>query len=177
MDRVLDLSEYDYQCVVDMLTRLGNQLNKPNYRFLKGDVIAYAIEKATDGRLRYEDATGYDSIDQITGLKYEIKSVTKAFSKTNQISGKINLCNTYKTRNPKFTKTFDYLLCVQSDPKTFSIAEFDWETCNNNKYFMDGQFNLNRKLLVQKWICKDKTIVNNIAEVRLDIRKMLENLL
>ena len=75
------LQSYDYQPVVDMLVKLGNQLNRPNYRFLKGDVIAMAIEKATHGRLKYEDAVGYDSVDKVNGLKYEIKSVTKAFSK------------------------------------------------------------------------------------------------
>ena len=177
MSKVMDLSQYDYQCVVDMLVKLGDQLNKPNYRFLKGDVIAMSLEKATGGRLEYVDGVGYDSIDKLTGLKYEIKSVTKAFSKDGNISGKINLCNTYKMTNTSFSKTFDYLLCIQTHPETFAIAEFDWETCNDNKYFMDGQFNLNRGLPVQRWVCKDKTSARNLKQVKLDVRKLLESVL
>ena len=168
------LQSYDYQPVVDMLVKLGNQLNRPNYRFLKGDVIAMAIEKATHGRLKYDDAVGYDSVDKVNGLKYEIKSVTKAFSKDDTISGKINLCNTYKINGTKFNRTFDFLLVVQSDPETFAIAMFDWETCNANHYFMDGQYNLNRGLKVSEWICKDKTVVKSLPPIKLDVKKLLE---
>lgn len=173
----MNLSSYDYQCVVDMLVKLGDQLNTKNYRFLKGDVIAMAIEKATNGQLKYEDAVGYDSVDQIDGIKYEIKSVHKAFSKKDKISGKINLSNTYKVENPKFEKTFDYLLVVQSDPKNFAIAIFDWETCKKNSYFMSGQFNLKTGLSVKNWVCKDNTEFRYLEPVKLNIRKLLETVL
>lgn len=171
------MSSYDYQCVVDMLIKLGDQLNKKNYRFLKGDLIAMALEKATNGRLKYEDAIGYDSVDQIDGTKYEIKSVYRAFSKKNKISGKINLSNTYKVENPKFEKTFDYLLVVQSNPKDFAIAAFDWKTCKTNSYFMSGQFNLKTGIDVQKWVCKNNTKFTYMEPVKLDIRKLLETVL
>lgn len=173
----MNMSSYDYQCVVDMLIKLGDQLNKKNYRFLKGDLIAMALEKATNGRLKYEDAIGYDSVDQIDGTKYEIKSVYRAFSKKNKISGKINLSNTYKVENPKFEKTFDYLLVVQSNPKDFAIAAFDWKTCKTNSYFMSGQFNLKTGIDVQKWVCKNSTKFRYLEPVKLDIRKLLETVL
>jgi len=177
MAEKIDLAEYDYQCVVDMLVKLGSQLNRPNYRFLKGDIIAMSLEKATNGRLEYVDAVGYDSIDQFTGKKYEIKSVSKAFSKDDRVSGKVNLCNTYKMSGTNFAKTFDYLICVQTDPSIFAIAEFSWETCDKNKYFMDGQFNLKRGTLVERWICKDRTEVKNLSEVKLNVKKLLETVL
>lgn len=173
----MNLQSYDYQPVVDMLVKLGDQLNRPNYRFLKGDVIAMAIEKATKSRLKYEDAVGYDSVDQIDGVKYEIKSVHTAFSKKGKISGKINLSNTYKVKNPKFEKTFDYLLVVQSDPKNFAIAMFDWETCKKNSYFISGQFNLKTGLSVKNWVCKDNTEFRYLEPVKLNIRKLLETVL
>ncbi len=100
------LKTVNYQPVVDMLDRLGNQLNKPSYRFLKGEVIGLALEKATNGRLLYVDEEGYDSIDTITGVKYELKSTFSMFSNKDTITGRVSLSNTNKG---SFNKTFDFL--------------------------------------------------------------------
>ena len=117
------LEDVDYQPVVDALVRLGDQLNKPAYRFLKGETIALALEKVTQGRLKYVDEEGYDSIDVVTGKKFELKSVFSMFSKKDTITGRVSVANTNKET---LEETFDYLLCIQTNPKKFAIAQLDW---------------------------------------------------
>ena len=168
------LKTIDYQPVVDTLVKLGNQLNKPSYRFLKGEVIALSLEKATNGRLKYVDEEGYDSIDLETNIKYELKSTSSMFSK-DKITGRVALSNTNKN---SFSKTFDYLLCIQTTPTKFAIAQLTWDECfkNHNKD-SKGQFNLNKGIQVNDWICRDSTTVNNVTPVKLEIRKLLESIL
>ena len=167
------LKDVDYQLVVDCLGKLGNQLNKPSYRFLKGEMVALALEKATNGRLEYVDEEGYDSIDKETGVKYELKSTFGMF-KADTIVGRVSLANTNKNA---FSRTFDYLLCIQSDPKNFAIAQLSWDECNENHVHTSGQFNLVKGVQVTNWITKDSTKVNNFQPVKLDVRKLLETVL
>jgi len=170
----MSLDKIDYQPVVDCLIRLGDQLNKPAYRFLKGEVIALSLEKATGGRLKYVDEEGYDAIDLETNIKYEYKSTTEMF-KNDTITGRVSLSNTNKEN---FEKTFDYLLCIQSNPSKFAIARMTWDECSENyNTNSKGQFNLNRGIIVNEWICRDKTIVNDLEPVRIDIRKLLESVI
>lgn len=169
------LKTVDYQPVVDCLIKLGKQLDKPSYRFLKGEVIALALEKATNGRLKYVDEEGYDSIDLETGIKYEFKSTASMFSASEKITGRVSISNTNKDT---FTKTFDYLLCIQSTPSKFAIAQLTWDECNDNyNKSKNGQFNLNYGLPVNNWICKNSTKVYNFQPVKLEVRKLLESIL
>lgn len=168
------LKNIDYQPLVDSLSKLGNQLNKPSYRFLKGEVIALSLEKITNGRLKYIDEEGYDSIDIVTNTKYELKSTSNMFTK-DKITGRVSLSNTNKDT---FVKTFDYLLCIQSTPSKFAIAQLTWDDCNNNyNKNSNGQVNLNKGIIVNDWICKDSTCVKNVVPVKLEIRKLLETIL
>ncbi len=167
------LKSIDYQPVVDTLVRVGPQLNKPSLRFLKGEVIALALEKATNNRLKYVDEEGYDSIDIVTNKKYEFKSTADMF-KDNTVTGRVSLANTNKD---SFKKTFDYLLLIQSTPSKFAIAQMTWQECFDNHITINGQFNLDKGVNVTNWICKDSTIVNALQPVQLDIRKLLESAL
>ena len=168
------LKDVDYQPVVDCLVKLGGQLNKPSYRFLKGEVLALSLEKVTGGRLKYVDQEGYDSIDLETNTKYEFKSVADMFSPKNTITGRVSLQNTNKST---FNQSFDYLLCIQSAPHRFAIAQLTWDECNKNLETKSGQFNLKPGLPVVNWICKDSTVVNNLQPITLDVRKLLESIL
>jgi hypothetical protein len=170
------LKNIDYQPVVDCLVKLGKQLDKPSYRFLKGEVIALALEKATDGRLKYIDDEGYDSIDLETDTKYEFKSTSNMFSfKENKITGRVSLSNNNKST---FVQTFDYLLCIQSNPTKFAIAQLTWNECNKNyNKIKEGQINLNYGLPVTDWICKESTEVCNFQPMKLEVRKLLESIL
>lgn len=170
------LENIDYQPVVDCLTKLGKQLDKPSYRFLKGEVVALALEKVTNGRLKYVDEEGYDSVDQDTGIKYELKSTANMFSSSyDKITGRVSISNTNKDT---LIQTFDYLLCVQSTPAKFAIAQLSWNECSNNyNKVKNGQFNLNYGLPINHWICKNSTVVNNFNSVKLDVRKLLESVL
>jgi len=168
------LVDVDYQPVVDMLDRLGNQLNKPSYRFLKGEIIAVALEKATNGRLLYVDGEGYDSIDTVTGIKYELKSTVSLFSNEDTITGRVSLSNTNKG---KFSKTFDFLLCIQTDPENFAISQLSWDYCNANHVIKDGQVDLKKGIPVTNWICKGNTQYNNLPLKKIEVRKLLETIL
>ena len=168
------LKTVDYQPVVDCLVKLGNQLNKPSYRFLKGEVIALSLEKATHGRLKYVDAEGYDSIDLEDNVKYEFKSTAVMFSADDKIIGRVTISNTNKN---VFVQTFDYLLCIQSTPEKFAIAQLTWDECSKNYETKSGQFNLSHGLPVTNWICKDSTKLNEFQPVQLDVRKLLESIL
>jgi hypothetical protein len=171
-----DLSQYDYQIVVDALLRAGKQLDKRSLRFIKSDVIGEGFERATNGRLKYVDGVGYDSIDVLTGLKYEIKSQKKMFNKDGTFRPDVVLCNTFRIKDTQFTKTFDFLLCVDTHLPQFSIAEMDWQTCYDNHFKIEGQYRMKRSTPIQKWISKDKTIIKNLPSVDLDIKKFLEPL-
>jgi hypothetical protein len=162
--------------MVDTLVRLGNQLNKPSYRFLKGDLIALSLEKCTEGRLLYVDEEGYDSVDVETGVKYELKSVANMFSAKNTISGRVSLANTNKS---EFKQTFDYLLCIQTDPKKFAIAQLTWKECYDNCVKLDGQFNLNKHVPVSNWICEtgDTYVKPDLNMVKLNPRDLFKEVL
>ena len=168
------LTTVDFQSVVDCLVKVGDQLNKPSYRFLKGEVIALALEKATNGRLEYVDEEGYDSVDIVTGTKYEFKSVADMFSPDGRITGRVSLQNTNKA---SFNQSFDYLLCIQSSPNKFAIAQVTWDECNRNLETKSGQFNLKPGLPVSTWICKDSTVVKQLPQGKLNVRKLLESVL
>jgi hypothetical protein len=168
------LKDVDYQPVVDCLVKLGNQLNKPSYRFLKGEVIALSLEKATGGRLKYVDEEGYDSIDLETDIKYEFKSVADMFSPNGTITGRVSISNTNKD---VFTQKFDYLLCIQSTPSKFAIAQLTWDECSKNYETKNGQFNLSHGLPVTNWICKNSTEVRDLEPAKLEVRKLLESIL
>ena len=168
------LNTVNYQPIVDMLNKLGDQLNKPSYRFLKGEVIGLALEKATIGRLLYVDEEGYDSIDIITGLKYELKSTFSMFSDKETITGRVSLSNTNKAT---FSKTFDFLLCIQTNPKDFAIAQLSWDECASNHKIKDGQVDLVKGIPITNWVCKDKTKFNNLPLSKIEIRKLLESIL
>lgn len=168
------LQTVNYQSMVDTLDRLGNQLNKPSYRFLKGEVIGLALEKATKGRILYVDEEGYDSIDTVTGIKYELKSTANMFSSKDTITGRVSLSNTNKGI---FSKTFDFLLCIQTDPQRFAIAELSWDDCNKNHKIKDGQVDLVKGIPVTNWICKDNTQFNNLPLTKIEVRKLLESII
>jgi hypothetical protein len=169
------LKTVNYQPMVDMLDRLGNQLNKPSYRFLKGEVIGLSLEKVTSGRLHYVDEEGYDSIDTVTGVRYELKSTFSMFSaKNDTITGRVSLSNTNKS---SLSKTFDFLLCIQTDPENFAIAQLSWDECNANHKIKDGQVDLLKGTPITNWICKDRTKFNNLPMSKIEVRKLLESIL
>lgn len=168
------LKTINYQPIVDMLDRLGNQLNKPSYRFLKGEIIGLALEKATNGRILYVDEEGYDSIDIVTKTKYELKSTANMFSANDTITGRVSLSNTNKGT---FNQTFDFLLCIQTNPKDFAIAQLSWDECNKNHKIKDGQVDLLKGIPVTNWICKNNTQFNNLPLSKIEVRKLLESIL
>lgn len=169
-----DFSNYDYQPVVDTIMRMGNQFNERSDRFIKGRIITDAIQRATNGRLKFINKVGYDSVDESTKVKYEIRSLHDMFTDHWRLKNPLNLKNTLG--NPKIEKTFDFLWAVQTDPRNFAIAEFDWQTCYDNHYYEGGQFKMKSDVDVVKWISRRNTRMKNIEQITLDIDKFLEPL-
>jgi hypothetical protein len=91
-----------------------------------------------------------------------------------RLKNPLNLKNTLG--NPKIGKTFDFLWAVQTDPRNFAIAEFDWQTCYDNHYYEGGQFKMKSDVDVVKWISRRNTRMKNIEQITLDIDKFLEPL-
>lgn len=165
------LKSLNFQPLVDTLVRTGKQLNKHSYRMLKGELIGIGVEKISNGRLKYVDKAGYDNIDLQTGIKYELKSLTNMFSKKGEITGRVSLANTNKE---KLQKTFDYLLCIQSNPNKFAVCSLTWQECFENHTSVSGQFNLERGIKVTNWICKPNTTkCNNLPQTDLKIKECL----
>ena len=81
------------------------------------------------------------------------------------------------TNKDSLEKTFDYLLCIQTDPKKFAIARLTWDECKDNINSISGQFNLVKDVPVKEWICKDTTTFNQLPPAKLEVRKMLESVL
>lgn len=168
------LQNTNYQPVVDALSRLGDQLNKPSLRFLKGEVIALALEQASNGRLKYVDKEGYDCVDTVTGDKYELKSVANMFS-DDKVTGRVSVSNSKKST---LNQTFDYLLCIQSDPTKFAVAQLTWNEVSPNLVPSGGQFNLQKGVPINTWICQPGTTnYQKLPQTQLNIRKLLESVI
>ena len=138
MKKIIERKKENWQCMLDTLEAVGDQLNKPAYRFLKGELICCAIEEATG--LEYVDEVGYDLIDS-EGIRYECRSQISTFYKTkdctkkgvilkNMLSGETNI-------NAELG--FDYLILVQSDVEDFRVAVVDRSVCDSNSFQVDGQ--------------------------------------
>jgi hypothetical protein len=168
------LQGIDYQPTVDALIKLADQLNTPSRRFLKGELVTIALEEVTNGRLKFVDKEGYDCIDTVTNEKYEVKSVADMF-KGDKITGRVSVSNSKKAT---LEKTFDYLLCVQSDPNKFAIAQLTWDEVEPNLVNKGGQFDLAKDIPVNTWITKvGDTEYRDLPPVKLDVRKLLESVL
>lgn len=167
------LQSYDYQCMTNMLERLGGQLNKPSYRFMKGEAICIALEKATDGYLKYVDEEGYDMITP-DGVKYEVRSEANCFYARKDAVKKGTIL---KNGNGvgEFTKNFDYLLRIDSNPERMRIAAFTWETCKEHCYAAGDQWKLDA-IPVEYWIDEGRTQPSGLSEVKIDFRPVMERL-
>ena len=78
MKKIIESKKENWQCMLDTLEAVGDQLNKPAYRFLKGELICCAIEEATG--MEYVDEVGYDLVDS-EGIRYECRSQISTFYK------------------------------------------------------------------------------------------------
>ena len=69
------------------------------------------------------------------------------------------------------------MLCIQSNPKKFAIAQLSWDDCYCNHTAINGQFNLNRGVPVKTWISKKDTKFLELNQEKLDIRSLIEKVL
>ena len=109
MKKIIESKKENWQCMLDTLEAVGDQLNKPAYRFIKGELICCAVEEATS--INYVDEVGYDLVDS-EGIRYECRSQINAFYKTKDCTRKgIVLKNMLSGENNINTELgFDYLI-------------------------------------------------------------------
>jgi len=169
MKKIIESKKENWQCMLDTLEAVGDQLNKPAYRFLKGELICCAIEEATG--MEYVDEVGYDLVDS-EGIRYECRSQISTFYKTkdctkkgvilkNMLSGETNI-------NAELG--FDYLILVQSDVEDFRVAVVDRSECDSNSFQVDGQVRLN-SIPVKHWVIgKGDLSTRNVDSIKLDLK-------
>jgi hypothetical protein len=104
----------DWNCVFSVMETLKTTYNENMMRFVKSHMISKAIQKASDGYLKYVNKTGYDFVTE-NNEKIELKSGIKIFQKRKQQTEVITIMNTngQSTDTKVFTKTFDYLLLIE----------------------------------------------------------------
>lgn len=106
------ISCWNWKSFFQSACNLGGQFNDRTWRFLKAEVLAIALEAASNGEGKYVDAPGYDLV--INDVKIEIKTQEQAFTKKLDTK-RIRMKNTMG-ENQTFEKTFDYLIVANSEP-------------------------------------------------------------
>ncbi len=167
MKKIIESKPEKWQCMLDTIEAVGDQLNKPTYRFLKGELVCCAVEEATG--MEYVDEVGYDLVDS-DGTTYECRSMTSLFYKTKDCTKKgIVLKNMFSTQG-NAGLGFDYLLLVQTDINDFRVAVIDRSVCDNNSYQIDGQVRLD-SVPVEHWvISKGELSARNVDSIKLDLK-------
>ena len=115
-----------YDNFFSMIDHIGPELNDRKNRFDKADLIEAALERATNGRLSWEDSLGFDNYDAQNKEKFEVKSQGNClYTKTGNLKKKtsaIKLTNTLQksSSNKTLNCTADYLILI--DSKQFAMA-------------------------------------------------------
>ena len=170
MKKIIESKKENWQCVLDTIEAVGDQLNKPTYRFLKGELICCAVEEATG--MEYVDEVGYDLVDSENMHSYEVRSMTSAFYKRGEFTKKgIILKNMLSSKTVGNAGLgFDYLLLVQTEVDDFRVAIIPREVCDNNSHQIHGQVRLD-SIPVEHWvISKGELSARNVDSIKLDLK-------
>ena len=117
------MKKWDWNFVFAAERDIQTEMDDPTWRFIKSEVISRAIQVASRGEAVYVDEVGHDFLlnDEV---RIELKRDKKAFNKSGDTKW-LQLKNT-RADAQQLTRTFDYLLIVQSTPPfRASIATFD----------------------------------------------------
>jgi len=169
MKKIIESKKEKWQCMLDTLEAVGDQLNSRTYRFIKGELICCAVEEATG--MKYVDEVGYDLVDS-EGIRYECRSQINTFYKTKDCTRRgIVLKNMLSSETNINTELgFDYLILVQSDVDDFRVAVVDRNVCESNLYQVDGQLKLN-SIPVEHWVIgKGDLSTRNVDSIKLDLK-------
>lgn len=166
----------NWQLVVNAITRLGNQANKPSYRFLKGHLVCDGICHASRGRLVFADEKGYDLLDTHTNLKFEVRSQHATICTKDQTRTRrgIPLKNIYgQSGLSHFHKTFDYLLIVQSNPRKFRVVAISWDQCHQSAYHNGDQIKLKSTCISHRICNPDQVEYQALPQITVNYSNIL----
>lgn len=115
--------------------------NENMMRFVKSYLVSKAIERYSNGYLKYVNQIGWD-FETPESIKIELKSQLKSFNKRNETTADIVVKNMQGeiANLTKIQKTFDYLLILE--PGLAAVTS--WETCF--PYFRERSDTINVKL-------------------------------
>jgi hypothetical protein len=101
------------------------ELKGPQYNFMKSDIAEHALEKYSDGQLKYigNVSKGKD-FEGIDGLNYEMKCMDGLIQKTTYRTKAITLKNFHTNNTGIPDQTFDKMIAV--DTKQNSVLWCDW---------------------------------------------------
>jgi hypothetical protein len=128
-----DVAQYlfdnvDWNLVFSVMLSLKRKYNTGAETFVKADIVAEAIEAASDYKIEYIDEIGCDFYIKDLKIYLEMKSTNlNIFPKNGKnFTPKLKLKNFRSLKNidnPAIEKTFDYLLLLE--PLTCGIVSFE----------------------------------------------------
>ena len=121
------IDNVDWNIVFSVMVSLRRKYNTGAETFVKADIVAEAIEDASNGKVIYVNETGCDFIIPELNARMEMKSGQNIFpSSGGRYTTKLKLKNFRSLKNIEdatMTKTFDYLLIVE--PNKCGVVSFD----------------------------------------------------
>ena len=103
------------------------ELKGPQYNFMKADIAEHALQKYSNGQLKYigNISVGKD-FEGIDGRNYEMKCMDGLIQKRTYKTKKIILKNFHTNNTGLPPKTFDKMIAI--DTKQNTVLLCDWET-------------------------------------------------
>jgi len=134
------MESWRWNLVFHTIHSVGHNLNGETWRMMKGEVVNFSLERASNGDAIYADRIGYDLVlsrdISPSIVKIEVKSMEQIFCKDwrdaprNTLKDIIQLKNT-RGKIQGWRQTFDYLLLVQTVPP-FIASVVPWEVVDQH---------------------------------------------
>ena len=131
------IDSWRWDLVFHSIHSVGYSLDGETWRMTKGEVVSMALERASNGNVRYADRRGFDLTTR-EGVRIEVKSQKQIFLKDwrgqprDILKNQIQLKNTRgKRQQQNWRQSFDYLLLIQTVPP-FIASIVPWEVVDEN---------------------------------------------
>jgi hypothetical protein len=124
--KVIDWNKVEWSKIFGAISNM-KELKGPQYNFMKADIAEHALEKYSNGQLKYVGnvSIGKDFVG-IDGLNYEMKCKNNLIKKRSYQTSQIILKNFHTNNTGLPPKTFDKMIAVDTEQNTVLLC--DWET-------------------------------------------------
>ena len=129
---MIDFSSFDFPRIVSVIQGTTN-LKRNQTRPLRAEIIELAIEKYSNGQLKYigDSTNGRDYISTSAPHEaYECKTMEGLFQPKSTHTKPIILMNFRESVQRTVVKTFDYMILVDTKRNHFGVC--DWDACTEN---------------------------------------------